>query len=96
MGGVCFYQRRRSTDHLALVVVLGSVAGADELVLGAIPRHDAAEVSAHGVDPVGGQRLVLLHHQVRGVTLHARRRTQTRGGREHQHNTAGMPACSCR
>ena len=78
MGGVCFYQRRRSTDHLALVVVLGSVAGADELVLGAVPRHDAAEVSAHGVDPVGGQRLVLLHHQVRGVTLHARRRTQTR------------------
>lgn len=65
------YQRRRSTDHLALVVVLGSVAGADELVLGAVPRHDAAEVSAHGVDPVGGQRLVLLHHQVRRVTLHA-------------------------
>jgi hypothetical protein len=29
-------------------------------------------VSAHGVDPVAGQRLVLLHHQVRGVTLHAR------------------------
>jgi hypothetical protein len=68
---VASYQRSWSTDDLALVVVLGTVAGAEELVLGGVPRHHASQVGADGVDPVGGQRLVLLHHQVRGVTLHA-------------------------
>ena len=62
------------------------MAGADELVLGAVPRHDAAEVSAHGVDPVGGQRLVLLHHQVRGVSGSPCK--QARGGGAHKHAAA--------
>jgi hypothetical protein len=48
------YQRSWSTDDLALVVVLGSVAGAEELVLGGVPRHDASQVGADGVDTVGG------------------------------------------
>jgi hypothetical protein len=48
------YQRSRPTDDLALVVVLGSVAGAEELVLGGVPRHDASQVGADGVDTVGG------------------------------------------
>lgn len=63
------HQGRRATDDPALVVVLRAVAGADELVLGAVPRHDAPQVGADGVDAVGGQRLVLLHHQVRRVAL---------------------------
>ena len=63
-------------------VIVGTMAWAEPTTkVSCVWQWDAAEVSAHGVDPVGGQRLVLLHHQVRGVTLHARarrRRTQTR------------------
>lgn len=66
------YQRRRSTDNLALVIVLGSMARADELVLGAVPRHDAAKVRADGVDPVGREGLVGLHDEVGRITLHIR------------------------
>jgi hypothetical protein len=47
------------------------VAGADELVLGLVPGHDAAQVRAHGVQAVALDRLVLLHDQVRRVTLQA-------------------------
>mmetsp|Transcript_89274 Transcript_89274/g.277603 ORF Transcript_89274/g.277603 Transcript_89274/m.277603 type:complete len:263 (+) Transcript_89274:164-952(+) len=43
-------QRRGAADNLAVLVVLGAVARADELVRGPDPRHDAAQVRAHGVD----------------------------------------------
>mmetsp|Transcript_28493 Transcript_28493/g.70224 ORF Transcript_28493/g.70224 Transcript_28493/m.70224 type:complete len:254 (+) Transcript_28493:229-990(+) len=64
-------QRRRPADHLALVVVLGPVARALELVLRLVPGHDAAEVGAHGVQAVVLDGAVVLHDDVRGVTLEA-------------------------
>jgi hypothetical protein len=63
------YQRCRSTDDLALVVVLGTVARAEELVLGGVPRHDTTKMRADGVDTVGGEGLVGLHDKVGRITL---------------------------
>lgn len=34
------YQRSRTADNAALVIVLGAMAWAEELVLGSIPRHN--------------------------------------------------------
>ena len=58
-----------AADHLALVVVLRAVARALEFVLCLVPGHDAPEVRAHGVDAVVLNAAVILHHEVRGVTL---------------------------
>ena len=69
MQGSISYQRCRPTDNLALVVVLGSVARAEELVLGGVPRHDTTKMRADGVDPVGGEGLVGLHDKVGRITL---------------------------
>lgn len=55
--------------YLSGGVVLGAVARADELVFRLVPRHDASQVSAHSHDTVVLDGLVLLHHQVRCVTL---------------------------
>ena len=62
-------ERGRAAHDLALVVVLRAVARAHELVLGLVPRHDAAKVGAHSVEAVGLNRLVLLHDQVGGIAL---------------------------
>mmetsp|Transcript_141555 Transcript_141555/g.452572 ORF Transcript_141555/g.452572 Transcript_141555/m.452572 type:complete len:248 (+) Transcript_141555:370-1113(+) len=43
-------ERRRAANHLAILVVLGAVAGAAILVHGLVPGHDAAEVRADGAD----------------------------------------------
>merc|ERR1711966_604950 len=45
----CERERCRAANHLALVVVLRAVARAHELVLGLVPRDDAAKVGADGV-----------------------------------------------
>lgn len=63
------HKRGRPADDLALGVVLRPVARAHELVLRLVPRHDATQVSAHGVDPECRDGEVLLDGQVRGVTL---------------------------
>ena len=44
--------------------VLGSVAGAHELVVGSGPRDDAAKVGADGVEAVGLEGLVVLDDKV--------------------------------
>ena len=62
-------QGRGAADHLTLVVVLGAVARALELVLGFVPGHDAAEVGAHGVEAVVLDAAVILDDDVGGVTL---------------------------
>ena len=64
-------ERRRAADHLAVEVVLRAVARALVLERGDVPRHDAAEVRAHGVDREVGERVVLLHDQVVRVALEA-------------------------
>jgi len=46
------------------------VARADELVLRRVPRHHAAQVSAHCVDGKIFQQAVLLCNEVSGVPLH--------------------------
>lgn len=45
-------KRGRSADDLACRVVLGAMAGAHELVLCLIPRHDATQMGANGVERV--------------------------------------------
>ena len=45
------------------------MARAEELVLGGVPRHDTTQMRADGVDTVGGEGLVGLHHKVGRVTL---------------------------
>ena len=62
-------QGRGAADHLTLVVVLGAVARALELVLSLVPGHDAAEVGAHGVEAVILDGAVILDDDVGGVTL---------------------------
>ena len=47
------------------------MARAHELVTGADPRNDAAEVRAHGVEAVVVDGLVLLDDEVRYVALEA-------------------------
>ena len=60
---------RGAADHLTLVVVLGAVARALELVLSLVPGHDAAKVGAHGVEAVVLDGAVILNDDVGGVTL---------------------------
>ena len=66
-------ERRGSTDLESGRVVLRAVARAHELVLRGVPRHDASQVRAHGVQSVLLDRLVLLDNQVRGIALQALR-----------------------
>lgn len=49
-GGVSQGQGKwgRAAHHLAVLIVLGSMARAAELVGSLVPGHDAAKVSAHG------------------------------------------------
>mmetsp|Transcript_2988 Transcript_2988/g.8669 ORF Transcript_2988/g.8669 Transcript_2988/m.8669 type:complete len:226 (+) Transcript_2988:172-849(+) len=51
--------------------VLGSMAGAHELVVGGGPRDDAAKVGADGVEAVGLKGLVVLDDKVSGISLEA-------------------------
>ena len=64
--------------------VLGSVAGAHELVVGSGPRDDAAKVGADGVEAVGLKGLVVLDDKV-ALGLDGRRA----GNREK----VSIPAC---
>lgn len=66
-------ERRRAANHLALRVVLGTVARALELVFSLVPRHDATEVRAHGVQAEVGQGAIRLDDEVRRITLQALR-----------------------
>lgn len=62
-------QRSWSPDNLSLIVVLGSMARADELVLSRVPWHDTTKVGAHSIDPISCKCFILLHNEVRRVTL---------------------------
>lgn len=64
-----YYQRCRSSDHPALIVVLGSMARADEFVLSCIPWHDASKVSANCIDSICRKRFILLDYKVGRVSL---------------------------
>ena len=66
-------QRRGPADLLAGRVVLRPVAGAHELVLGLVPRHDAAQVRAHGVQAVLLDLAAVGDDQVGRVALEALR-----------------------
>ena len=66
-------KRSRTANHLPGGVVLGAVARALELVLGLVPRDDAAQVRANSVQPEVREGTILLDDQVRGVTLQALR-----------------------
>ena len=62
-------QRGGTADDLALVVVLGAVARALELVLSLVPGDNAAKVGAHSVEAEIGNGAVGLDDDVSGVTL---------------------------
>ena len=66
-------ERRRTANHLAVGVVLRTVARALELVLSLVPRDDATQVRAHGVETEIADVTILRHHQVRGIALQALR-----------------------
>lgn len=63
------YQRSRSSNNFSLVVVLGSMAGAEELVLGFVPWDDTTKVGADSIDAVGCKCFVVLHNEVSRITL---------------------------
>eukprot|EP00963_Diacronema_lutheri_P001200 scaffold76_cov363-Pavlova_lutheri.AAC.12 len=62
-------QRCGPTHDLPFCIVLGSMAGALELVLGTVPRHHTSQVCADSVDPVVGQGPVVLHHDIGGISF---------------------------
>jgi hypothetical protein len=62
-------ERRGPADDLALRIVLAAMARALELVLGGVPGHDTAEVSADGVKAERLDLLVGSDDQVRRVAL---------------------------
>lgn len=63
------HQRCRSSDNPSLVIVLGSMAGANELVLGGVKRHNTTKVSAHSIDSICGKSSIFLHNKVGRITL---------------------------
>ena len=56
------HQRGWTPDDTALVVVLGAMAGADELVLCSVPWDNTSKMSAHSIYSVSGKRPVGLHY----------------------------------
>ena len=64
-------ERGGAADNLAFVVVLRPVARALEFVLRVVPRDDAAEMRAHGVETKISNGAVVLHDEVRRVTFEA-------------------------
>merc|ERR1711933_294509 len=63
-------QWRRATHHLAVLVVLRAMARAAELVRSPVPRHDTAQVRAHGAD-AKVLDAILRGDDVRGLALQA-------------------------
>lgn len=58
-----------STHHLTLVIVLGSVAWAHELVLCGVPWNDASQVGAHSVQSILFNLSLSGDYEVGGITL---------------------------
>lgn len=52
-----------------MVVVLRTMARADELVLGGVPWDDATKVGADTIDPVGCKSSVALHNKIGRISL---------------------------
>ena len=67
----------RATHNLALVVVLGTVAWAHELVLSRVPGHDAAKMGADSVHTIVGEGAVVLNNEVGGITLNIKEEQRT-------------------
>mmetsp|Transcript_686 Transcript_686/g.1421 ORF Transcript_686/g.1421 Transcript_686/m.1421 type:complete len:278 (-) Transcript_686:132-965(-) len=59
----------RPTDDFARLVVLGSMAGAHEFVLGRVPRNHAPKVSAHGVQCVVLNIIIFGRDEIVRITL---------------------------
>ena len=57
-------QRGGTADHGSLRVVLAAVAGADELVLAAVPGDHATQMGADGVEPDGTDGALSFHDQI--------------------------------
>lgn len=71
------HQRCGATNDTALVVVLGSVARAHELVLSSVEWHHTSQMCAHSVDTVSCKLAIALDHKVCWVTLNSGTPTQS-------------------
>jgi len=63
------YQRSRSSDNSSLVIVLWSMAGADELLLSLIPGHDTPKVCADCINSISCKNSIFLHNKVGWISL---------------------------
>lgn len=63
------YQRCRAPDNPSLVVVLGSMARADELVLSGIPWDNTTKVGAYSIDAIACKSSVILHNKIGSISL---------------------------
>ena len=66
-------ERSRAAHNLAGVVILRTVAGADELVLASVPGHNATQVGANGVEAVVCHTLVIGDDNVGRIAFEALR-----------------------
>ena len=55
--------RKSNKPHLAILVVLGAVARAHELIGGLVPGNDAAKMGANGIDTCDACQKQLIHPQ---------------------------------
>ena len=63
------YQRCRSSYNSPLVIVLGSMTRADELVLSCVKWHNTPKVRAHSINSICCKSSVFLHNKVGGISL---------------------------
>lgn len=66
------YQRSRSPNNHALVVVLGTMARADEFFFSSIPWNHTTQMCADCINAIGCQSPVILHNKVGWVSLQIR------------------------
>lgn len=66
---ICSYQRSRTPNNSALIVVLRAVAWTNELVLCCIPWHNTSQMCAHSIYTIGSQCSFIFDYQVGRISL---------------------------
>mmetsp|Transcript_36250 Transcript_36250/g.58592 ORF Transcript_36250/g.58592 Transcript_36250/m.58592 type:complete len:235 (+) Transcript_36250:392-1096(+) len=71
--GVCESETKRSgtTNDLSGLIVLRTVARADEFLRVRVPRNDTAEMCANGAQTIALQQTVFFNYQIGGVAFEA-------------------------
>lgn len=63
------YQRCRTPNNFALVVVLRTMAGTNELVLCCIPWHNTTKMGAYTIDTISCKSFVILYNKISRISL---------------------------